>query len=145
MMRPVNLDVTTFQGRNHLERLTLRKPATSEPSIPSGNPTSRTLFLLLLSSISLIFSVSRSIWFLKSVTVLLSSRAAAWRESTRSRVCFAAVSIASSSSLISLTDLLVACMSARNFTPCWNQHRVIAFSYCRIHNLIQSALLFFKC
>ncbi len=107
MLRP-------FREGIHLERLTLRKPATSEPSTPSGNPTSRTLFLLLLSSISVIFSVSRSSWFLKSVTVLLSSRAAAWTESTRSCVCFAAVSIASSSSLISLTDLLVACMSARS-------------------------------
>ncbi len=53
-------------------------------------------------------------WFLKSMTVLLSSRAAAWTESTRSRVCFAAVAIASSSSLSSLTDLLVACMSSRS-------------------------------
>ncbi len=95
----------------HLERLTLRKPAVFEPAAPYGNPTSRTLFLLLLSSISVIFSVSRSSWFLKSVTVLLSSRAAAWTESIRSRVCFAAVAIASSSSLRSLTEMLVACMS----------------------------------
>ncbi len=50
----------------------------------------------------------------KSMTVLLSSRAAAWTESTRSRVCFAAVAIASSSSLSSLTKLLVACMSSRS-------------------------------
>ncbi len=98
----------------HLERLTLRKPATLEPSVPSGNPTSRKLFLLLLSSISVIFSVSRSSWFLKSVTVLLSSRAAAWTESTRSRVCFAALASASSSTLSSLTELLVACMSTRS-------------------------------
>ncbi len=107
MSRPFNEGI-------HLERLTLRKPAALEPSAPSGNPTSRTLFLLLLSSISVIFSVSRSSWFLKSVTALLSSRAAAWTESTRSRVCFAAVAIASSSSLSSLTDLLVACMSSRS-------------------------------
>ncbi len=107
MLRP-------FREGIHLERLTLRKPATSEPSAPSGNPTSLTLFLLLLSSISVIFSVSRSSWFLKSVTVLLSSRAAAWTESTRSRVCFAAVAIASSSALSSLTELLVACMFARS-------------------------------
>ncbi len=71
-----------FREGIHLERLTL-----SKPSAPSGNPTSLTLFLLLLSSISVIFSVSHSSWFLKSVTVLLSSRAAAWTESTRSRVC----------------------------------------------------------
>ncbi len=98
----------------HLERLTLRKPAASEPSAPSGNPTSHTLFLLLLSSISVIFSVSRSSWFLKSVTVLLSSCAAAWTESTRSRVCFATLASASSSTLSSLKELLVACMSARS-------------------------------
>ncbi len=102
----------TFREGIHLERLTLRKPATSEPSAPSGNPTSLTLFLLLLSSISVIFSVSRSSWFLKSVTVLLSSRAAAWTESTRSCVCFVALASASSSALSSLTELLVACMSA---------------------------------
>ncbi len=96
----------------HLERLTLRKPAASDPSAASGSPTSRTLFLLHLSSISVIFSVSRSSWFFKSVTFLLSSRAAAWTESTRSRVCFAAVAMASNSSLSSLTDLLVACMSS---------------------------------
>ncbi len=110
----VNLDVTVFQGGIHLERLTLRKPAALEPSAPSGNPTSLTLFLLLLSSISVIFSVSRSSWFPKSVTVLLSSRAAAWTESTRSCVCFAAAAIASSSALSSLTELLVACMSSRS-------------------------------
>ncbi|XP_058634529.1 uncharacterized protein LOC131542159 [Onychostoma macrolepis] len=40
----------------HLGRLTLRKPAASDPSAPSGSPTSRTLFLLHLSSISIIFS-----------------------------------------------------------------------------------------
>ncbi len=108
MLRPLREGI-------HLERLTLRKPATSEPSTTSGNPTSLTLFLLLLSSISVIFSVSRSSWFLKSVTVLLSSRAAAWTESTRSHVCFAAVAIASSSSLSSLTELLVTCMQGR----CW--------------------------
>ncbi len=105
MLRP-------FREGIHLERLTLRKPATLEPSIPSGSPTSLTLFLLLLSSISVIFSVSRSSWFLKSVTVLLSSRAAAWTESTRSRVCFVALASASSSTLSSLTELLVTCMSA---------------------------------
>ncbi len=98
----------------HLERLTLRKPAALEPSAPSGNPNSRTLFLLLLSSISVIFSVSRSSWFLKSVTVLLSSRAATWTESTRSRVCFAVVAITSSSTLSSSTELLVTCMSSRS-------------------------------
>ncbi len=98
----------------HLERLILRKPATSDPSIPSGKPTSRMLFLLLLSSISVIFSVSRSSWFLKSVTALLSSRAVAWTESTRSRVCFAVAAMASNSSLSSLTELLVACMSSRS-------------------------------
>ncbi len=98
----------------YLERLTLRKPAALEPSAPSGNPTSRTLFLLLLSSISVIFSVSRSSWFPKSVTVLLSSRAAAWMESTQSRFCFAAVAIASISALSSLTKLLVACMSSHS-------------------------------
>ncbi len=94
------------------ERLSLRKPATSEPSAPSGNPTSLTLFLLLLSSISVIFSVSLSSWFLKSVTVLLSSRAAAWTESTQSGVCFVVLPSASSSALSYLTKLLVACMSA---------------------------------
>ncbi len=98
MLRP-------FREGIHLERLTLRKPAAFEPSTPSGSPTSRTLFILLLSSISVIFSVSRSSWFLRSVTVLLSSRASAWTESTRSRVCFSVVAIASSSSLSSLTDL----------------------------------------
>ncbi len=103
-----------FNEGIHLEKLTLRKPAALEPSAPSGSPTSRKLFLLLLFSISVIFSVSRSRWFLKSVTALLSSRAAAWTESTRSRVCFAVVAIASSSSLSSLTDLLVACMSSRS-------------------------------
>ncbi len=97
----------------HLERLTLRKPAASGHSATSGSP-SRTLFLLLLSSISVIFSVSRSSWFLKSVTALLSSRAAAWTEWTRSRVCFAAVAMALNSSLSSLTDLLVPCMSSRS-------------------------------
>ncbi len=98
----------------HLERLALRKPAVSGPSIPSGSPTSLTLFLLHLSSISVIFSVSRSSWSFKSVTVLLSSRAAAWTESTRSRVCFVSVAMASNSSLSSLTDLLVACRSSRS-------------------------------
>ncbi len=107
MLRP-------FREGIHLERLTLRKPAAFEPSTPSGSPTSRTLFLLLLSSISVIFSVSRSSWILRSVTVFLSSRASAWTESTRSRVCFAVVAVASSSSLSSLTDLLVACMSSRS-------------------------------
>ncbi len=77
-----------------------------------GNPTSPTPFLLLPSSISVIFSVSRSSWFLKSVTALLSSRAAAWTESTRSRVCFVALASTSSSTLSSLTELLVACMSS---------------------------------
>ncbi len=52
----------------HLERLTLRKSAAVVPSAPSGSPTRRTLFLLPLSSISVIFSVSHSSWFLKSVT-----------------------------------------------------------------------------
>ncbi len=80
----------------------------------TGSPTSLTLFLLHLSSISVIFSVSRSSWSFKSMTVLLSSRAAAWTESTRSRVCFAVVTMASNSSLSSLTDLLVACMSSRS-------------------------------
>ncbi len=103
-----------FREGIHLERLTLRKPATSEPSAPSGNPTSLTLFLLLLSSISVIFSVSCSSWILKSVTVLLSSRAAVWTESTRSRVCYVALASASSSALSSLTELLVACLSARS-------------------------------
>ncbi len=107
MLRP-------FREGIHLERLTLRKPATSEPSSPSGNPTSLTLFLLLLSSISVIFSVSRSSWFLKSVTALRSSRVVARTESTRSRVCFAVAAMASNSSLSSLTELLVACMSSRN-------------------------------
>ncbi len=106
MLRP-------FREGIHLERLTLRKPATFEPSIPSGNPTSRTLFFLLLSSISVIFSVSRFSWFLKSVTAFLSSRAVAWTESMRSRVCFAAAAMASNSSLSSLTELLVAFMSSR--------------------------------
>ncbi len=103
-----------FNEGIHLERLTLRKPAVLELSAPFGSPTSWMLFLLLLSSISVIFSVSRSSWFPKSVTALLSSRAAAWTESTRSRVCFATVAIASNSSLSSLTDLLDACMSSRS-------------------------------
>ncbi len=107
MLRP-------FREGIHLERLILRKPATSDPSIPSGNPTNRTLFLLLLSSISVIFSVSRSSWFLKSVTAFLSSRVVAWTDSTRSRVCFAAAAMASNSSLSSLTELLVACISSRS-------------------------------
>ncbi len=77
-----------------------------------GNPTSPTPFLLLPSSISVIFSVSRSSWFLKSVTALLSWRAAAWTESTRSRVCFVALASTSSSTLSSSTELLVACMSS---------------------------------
>ncbi len=101
-----------FREGIHLERLILRKPATSDPSIPSGKPTSCMLFLLLLSSISVIFSVSRSSWFLKSVTAFLSSRVVACTESTRSRVCFAATAMASNSSLSSLTELLVACMSS---------------------------------
>ncbi len=134
MLRP-------FREGIHLERLSLRKPATSDPStIPSGNPTSRTLFRLLLSSISVIFSVSRSSWFLKSVTALLSSRAVAWTESTLSRVCFAAPAMASNSSLSSLTELLVACMSSRSLRNAGN-----SISYCRSHNRIQSALLLYKC
>ncbi len=127
----------------HLERLALRKPAASGPSIPSGSPTSLTLFLLHRSSISVIFSVSRSSWSFKSVTVLLSSRAAAWTESTRSRVCFVSVAMASNSSLSSLTDLLVACMSSRSLRNAGI--RVHCISYCRIHNQIQSVLLLFKC
>ncbi len=107
MLRP-------FREGIHLERLILRKPATSDPSIPSGNPTSRMLFLLLLSSISVIFSVSRSSWFLKSVTAFRSSRAVAWTESTWSRVCFATAAMALNSSLSSLTELLVTCMSSRS-------------------------------
>ncbi len=75
----------------HLKRLAWRKTAASGPSIPSGSPTSLTLFRLHRSSISVIFSVSRSSWSFKSVTVRLSSRAAAWTESTRSRVCFVLV------------------------------------------------------
>ncbi len=59
----------------HLERLARRKTAASGPSIPSGSPTSLTLFRLHRSSISVIFSVSRSSWSFKSVTVRLSSRA----------------------------------------------------------------------
>ncbi len=98
----------------HLERLARRKTAASGPSIPSGSPTSLTLFRLHRSSISVIFSVSRSSWSFKSVTVRLSSRAAAWTESTRSRVCFVLVTMASNSSLSSLTDLLVASMSSRS-------------------------------
>ncbi len=98
----------------HLERLARRKTAASGPSIPSGSPTSLTLFRLHRSSISVIFSVSRSSWSFKSVTVRLSSRAAAWTESTRSRVCFILVTMASNSSLSSLTDLLVASMSSRS-------------------------------
>ncbi len=134
-----------FNEGIHLERLTLRKPAALEPSAPSGNPTSRTLFLLLLSSISVIFSVSRSSWFPKSVTALLSSRAAAWTESTRSRVCFAAVAIASSSSLSSFFNRLVGRLYVlTQFSQCWNQHSVHRISYCQIHNRIQSALLLFK-
>ncbi len=129
----------------HLERLALRKPTSSGPSIPSGSPTSLTLFLLHLSSISVIFSVSCSSWSFKSVTVLLSSRAAAWTESTRSRVCFAVVTMASNSSLSSLTDLLGHLYVLTQFAQCWNQHRVHSISYCRIHNRIQSALLLFKC
>ncbi len=104
----------SFREGIHLERLILRKPATSDLSILSGNPTSRMLFILLLSSISVIFSVSRSSWFLKSVTAFLSSRVSAWTESTRSRVCFAAATMASNSSLSSPTELLVACMSSHN-------------------------------
>ncbi len=107
MLRP-------FREGIHLERLILRKPATSDPSIPSGKPTSRMLFLLLLSSISVIFSASRSSWFLKSVITLLSSRVVACTESTRSRVCIAAAAMASNSSLSSLTELLAACMSSRS-------------------------------
>ncbi len=98
----------------HLERLARRKTAASGPSIPSGSPTSLTLFRLHRSSISVIFSVSRSSWSFKSVTVRLSSHAAAWTESTRSRVCFVLVTMASNSSLSSLTDLLVASMSSRS-------------------------------
>ncbi len=63
---PVNLNVMAFNRRIHLERLTLRKPAALETLRPLWQPISRTLFLLLLSSISVIFSVSRSSWFLKS-------------------------------------------------------------------------------
>ncbi len=48
MLRP-------FREGIHLERLTLRKPATSDPSIPSGNPTSCTLFLFFLSTIFYLF------------------------------------------------------------------------------------------
>ncbi len=96
-----------FSEGIHLERLALRKPAASEPSAPSGNPTSRTLFLLLLSSMSVIFSVSCSSWFLKFVTVLLSSRAAAWTESTRSHVCWLAFQ---TSAFSSFTESLVVCI-----------------------------------
>ncbi len=113
-MRPINLNVTAPQEGIHLERLARRKTAASGPSIPSGSPTSLTLFRLHRSSISVIFSVSRSSWSFKSVTVRLSSRAAAWTESTRSRVCFVLVTMASNSSLSSLTDLLVASMSSRS-------------------------------
>uniref|UniRef100_A0A8C1E258 Fucolectin tachylectin-4 pentraxin-1 domain-containing protein n=1 Tax=Cyprinus carpio carpio TaxID=630221 RepID=A0A8C1E258_CYPCA len=38
----------------------MRKPAASEPLTPSGNPTSHTLFFLLLSLVSVILSVSSS-------------------------------------------------------------------------------------
>ncbi len=99
-MRPINLNVTAPQGRNPLGKISSEETSCVVTLHPFwGAP---------------IFSVSRSSWFLKSVTVLLSSRAAAWTESTRSRVCFATVAIASISSLSSLTDLLVACMSSRS-------------------------------
>ncbi len=89
----------------HLERLTLRKPAAVgalrllwQPHQPHVIPSAPILHIrhLLGESLQLI---------LKSVTVLLSSRAAAWMESTRSRVCFAALASASSSALSSLTEL----------------------------------------
>ncbi len=113
-MRPIISMSRPLKEGIHLERLARRKPAASGPSIPSGSPTSLTLFLLDRSSISVIISVSRSSWSFKFVTVLLSSRAAAWTESTRSRVCFVLVTMASNSSLSSLTDLLVASMSSRS-------------------------------
>ncbi len=107
MLRP-------FREGIYLERLILRKPATSEPSIPSGNPTSRMLFLLLLSSISVIFSVSRSSWFLKSVTAFRSSRAVAWTESMRHVSALPRQPWPQTPSLSSLTELLIACMSSRS-------------------------------
>ncbi len=113
MCRSISM-LRSFREGSHLERLTPRKPATSEPSTPSGNPTivccSSCSYPQYLSSSRL----SRSSWFLKSVTDLLSSRGAAWTESTRSRVCFVALASASSSTLSYLTELLVACMSARS-------------------------------
>ncbi len=59
-MRPINLNVTAPQGRNPLGKISSeRKQLPSGPSIPSGSPTSLTLFRLHRSSISVIFSVSR--------------------------------------------------------------------------------------
>ncbi len=79
----------------HLERLARRKTAASGPSIPSGSPTSLTLFRLH-RSLHICHLLGESLQLiLKSVTVRLSSRAAAWTESTRSRVCFVLVTMAS--------------------------------------------------
>ncbi len=110
-MRP-DLDVTAPQGRdppgkiNSEETSRVGAPPLWQPhqSRYSSSPILNIHHLL----------VSRSSWFLKSVTVLLSSRAAAWTESTRSLFCFVALASASSSTLSSLTELLVACMSAHS-------------------------------
>ncbi len=101
-------------------------------------PHQTNIVLLHLSSISVIFSVSRSSLFLKSVTALLSSRASAWTESTRSHVCFAVVTMASNSS-VSSVRLVGRLHVLTQFAQCWNQHRVHRISYCQNHNRIQSA------
>ncbi len=118
----------------HLERLARRKTAASGPSIPSGSPTSLTLFRLHRSSISVIFSVSRSSWSFKSVTVRLSSRARCL-DRINAVTCLLrlgnyGLKLLSSS----LTDLLVASMSSRSSRNAGDQHRVHRIShFCRVH------------
>ncbi len=72
------------QGRNPLGKISSEKNSCIWTLHPFWKSTSLTLFRLHRSSISVIFSVSRSSWSFKSVTVRLSSRAATWTESTRS-------------------------------------------------------------
>ncbi len=79
----------------HLERLARRKTAASGPSIPSGSPTSLTLFRLHRSSISVIFfgESLQLILYIRNCSFIFARRA--WTESTRSRVCFVLVTMAS--------------------------------------------------
>ncbi len=136
---------TAPQGRNPLGKISSEKNSCIWTLHPFWKSTSLTLFRLHRSSISVIFSVSRSSWSFKirNCSFIFARRCLNRINAVTCLLRLGNYGLKLLSS--SLTDLLVASMSSRSSRNCWKQHRVHRISHCRVHNRIQSALVFFKC